>query len=95
MWSTIATSAAICAGCPFGRLTVPLPSLMRFVSCDAGDESEARRDRLAHVGHVLADERLAIAQPVRQQHRLAVLLQRLRVVAPGRMHGHREETKLH
>ena len=32
MWSTIATSAATMAGWWFGRLTVPVPSLMFRVS---------------------------------------------------------------
>ncbi len=32
MWSTIATSAATIAGWWFGRLTVPVPSLMCLVS---------------------------------------------------------------
>ncbi len=30
-WSSIAILAAIAAGWPFGRLTVPVPSVIRFV----------------------------------------------------------------
>ena len=31
-WSSMATLAATAAGCTFGRLRVPVPSLMRFVA---------------------------------------------------------------
>ena len=72
----------------------PQLDVLRLVR-DAGNEAQARRDGLAHVGDVLADERLAVSEAVRQQHRLAILLQRLRVVAPGRVHGHGEESKFH
>ncbi len=33
MWSSIATCAAMAAGCEFGMFTVPVPSTIFFVSC--------------------------------------------------------------
>src|SRR4051794_24684037 len=65
------------------------------VARERGDEDQARRDRLGEIGDVLADERLLEAQALRQQHRLAILGQRLAPVAPDRMQRHGEVAQLH
>src|SRR3954468_23847238 len=84
-WSSIATCAAIAAGCEFGMFTVPVPSTICFVSAArlAGDaahgggegheEHAGRGDVRGGVGGCPAGQRLAVAELVREQDRLAVL----------------------
>ena len=43
----------------------------------------------------LADQRIAVAQPIGKDHGLTVFLERFGQIAPGRVHGHREESELH
>ena len=66
------------------------PDLLRRIS-DAGDKCETRRYGFADVRHMLADIGFAVTQFVRQQHRRAILFERLRVIAPRRVHGHCEK----
>ncbi len=59
------------------------------------DENERGGDALGRIGDVLADETFGEAELVRDQGELAVLLEHLRVIAPGRVHRHDEEPELH
>ena len=52
-------------------------------------------DVLGFLGQVLADECVVKPEPVRENDRFAVFLQRFRGCAMRRMHGHREVTKSH
>ena len=56
-----------------------------------GEKDEAVGDVLAAVGEVLADERVVEAEPVGEDHRLAVFLQRLQRMPMRRMHRHHEQ----
>ena len=95
MLSSIAILVAIAAGWPFGRFTVPVPSLMLFVRWrEARQEHRAVGDRFRDVGDVLADVRLGEPELVGEEDRIAVLLERLHVVAPRRMDRHREVAEL-
>ena len=62
---------------------------------EAGEKDDRVGDRLCHVGHVLADERLGETELVREHDRVAVLLQRLHIIAPHGMQGHREIAEIH
>ena len=95
MLSSIATLVAIAAGWPFGRLTVPVQSLMLLRDVgEARQEHDRVRDRLGDVGDVLADVGLREAEPVGEDDRVPVLLERLHVVALRRVHRHREVAEL-
>src|SRR6266850_339358 len=65
------------------------------VARQRGDEDEARGDGLGEIGDVLADERLFVAQALGQEHRLAVLGERLAPVAADRVQRHGEVAELH
>jgi hypothetical protein len=65
------------------------------VARERGDEDQARGDGLGEVGEVLADERFLEAEPLGEQHRLAVLFQRLAPVASDRVQRHGEVAELH
>ena len=58
------------------------------------DEREARCDRLGRVDQVLADERLAIAEPIGEHDRFAVLAEHVRIGAERRVDGLDEESEL-
>jgi len=62
---------------------------------ERGEEDQRRGDLLDLGGEMLADPRLGIAEPVRQQDRLAVLFQRLEKRLFRAMQGHREQAELH
>jgi len=59
------------------------------------EENEAVGDVLAAIGEVLTDEGVVKSEPVRENDRLAVLLQRLRRIAVRRMQRHREVAQSH
>ena len=59
------------------------------------DEGEARGDRLGEVSHVLADQRLAIAELVSEYHRFLIFAQHLAIDAVDRMDGLGKETEFH
>src|SRR5207244_11538804 len=59
------------------------------------EENEAVGDVLAAVGEVLADEGVVESEPVREDDRLAVLLQRLRRIAVRPMQRHRKVAQTH
>ena len=60
-----------------------------------GDEGQAARNVLGEVGQVFAAIALAIAEPVGEDERVAILAQRLGVIPRQRMDGHDEEAELH
>src|SRR6185436_18280832 len=59
------------------------------------DEHQAVGNVLDRVGQMLAAIAFGVAKPVRQNKRLAVLLQCLNVIPARRMHRHGEEPELH
>src|SRR5258707_13418349 len=61
----------------------------------ARDEDQGGGDALGEVGNVLADEGLDISQLLRQQDRVAILLQGLGIIARRRMKRHGEIAELH
>ena len=62
---------------------------------DGGEEDEAVGDVLFRIGKVLADEGVVVAQPIGEDHRLAILLQRDHGLARTRVQRHGEEAKAH
>ena len=62
---------------------------------NGSEEDEAVGDVLFRIGEVLADERVVKPEPVGEDQRFAVLLQRDRRVARARVERHREEAKTH
>jgi hypothetical protein len=61
----------------------------------AREEHQARGDVLGEVGDVLADERLAVAEPVGEQDRLAILGVRLPRIPRRRVQRHHERGESH
>src|SRR2546423_1726851 len=61
----------------------------------AGDEDQARGDRLAEIGDMLADERFDETELFGEQDRGTILAQGRRVVALLGMERHGEEAELH
>ena len=68
--------------------------LLRVVR-EAGEEHETRGDVLREVGDVLADQRLDVAELIREQDRLAVLDIGLVRLPRRRMQRHHESAKAH
>ena len=60
----------------------------------ACDESEARGDRFGRVDEMLADEGLAVAKPVSEHDRFAVLAQDVRIGPGRRVDGLDEEAEV-
>ena len=61
----------------------------------ARQKHQAGRDRFGQIGGVLTDKGFGKAEPVGQQNRFAVFLQRFQIVAPGRVQGHGEVAEFH
>ena len=93
--STIAISAAVAAGW-FAEVHGAAAQLdLARIARQRRDEDQARGDGFGEVGDVLADEGFLEAELLGEQHRLAVLFQRLAPVAADRVQRHGEVAKLH
>ena len=62
---------------------------------EAREKRQRRSDRFRGRRKVLAEPRLGETQPVGQQHRLPVLLERVRQQTVGRVEWHGEHSELH
>jgi hypothetical protein len=98
MRSSIAIEAATAAGCVFGRLMMPVPSLICLVAAASqaiGDKGDAGGDILGPVGDVLADIGFGEAQFIGEQEGFAIFPKRYTPILINGMDRHRKEPELH